>query len=310
MALVTAQEWKREHLLDTSQLGLEELKAIMARARYWEDHWRPEMHPYRGRFAANLFFEPSTRTRFSFEVAEKRLGMEVVNFSPEGSSTTKGESLYDTVRTLSSIGVEVVVIRHSEPEVIKALAQQEVGCKILNAGAGKWAHPSQALLDLYTMLKHVGDLSGKTVAMIGDIAHSRVVRSNLWSLKRFGANVILSGPEEMRDPQCEQEAPYVPFVEALQMADIVMMLRVQLERHHRTVFTSRQAYHEQYGLTLDRLGMMKPDAIIMHPGPVNRGVELADEVVEHPRSKIFEQKANGVWVRMAILERALEGAVR
>ncbi|MFC7442352.1 aspartate carbamoyltransferase catalytic subunit [Laceyella putida] len=305
--VLMAQEWKSEHLLDTSQLSMNELKAILARAQYWEDNWRPGMNPYRGRFAANLFFEPSTRTRFSFEVAEKKLGMEVVNFTPDASSTTKGESLYDTVKTLSRIGIEVAVIRHSDPEAVKELARQEVGCKIINAGAGHWAHPTQALLDLYTMLKHVGDLSGKTIAIIGDIAHSRVVRSNLWTLKRFGANVILSGPEVMRDRECEQDAPYVPFAEALETADIVMMLRVQLERHHEHLFTSNLDYHEQYGLTLDRLHLMKPDAIIMHPGPFNRGVELADEVVEHPRSKIFEQKANGVWIRMALLERALKG---
>ncbi|TCW37529.1 aspartate carbamoyltransferase [Laceyella sacchari] len=306
MALMT-QEWKREHLLDTSQLTLNELKAILARARYWEENWRPGMGPYRGRFAANLFFEPSTRTRFSFEVAEKKLGMEVVNFTPDVSSTAKGESLYDTVKTLASLGVEVAVIRHSDPEQMKALARQEVGCKILNAGAGHWAHPTQALLDLYTMLKHFGDLSGKTVAIVGDIAHSRVVHSNMWSLKRFGAHVILSGPQAMRDRDCEREAPYVPFEDALQTADVVMMLRVQLERHQEKLFTSKQDYHERYGLTLQRLRLMKPEAIIMHPGPFNRGVEVADEVVEHPRSKIFEQKSNGVWIRMAVLEHALEG---
>jgi aspartate carbamoyltransferase catalytic subunit len=298
------------HLLDTSMLDKEEILEILDRASWWERTWTPGYAPLAGRFAANLFFEPSTRTRFSFEVAEKRLGLHVVNFSPETSSTTKGESLYDTVKTLSSIGVEAAVIRHSDPEALQELVQRNTGLAIVNAGAGKWAHPTQALLDLYTMKKQFGELHGLTVAMIGDIAHSRVVRSNLHALRKFGAHVILSGPPEMRAPELEEEAPHVPFEEALAAADVVMMLRVQLERHGERLFSSAEEYHRLYGLTAERLSLMKPHAVIMHPAPVNRGVEIADELVEHPRSRIFEQMENGVWIRMAVIERALGGRCR
>lgn len=294
------------HLLDTKHLPKTEIDMILERAAFWERRGSgPAL--YDRRFVANLFFEPSTRTRFSFEVAEKRLGLHVVNLNPEFSSVEKGESLYDTVKTLASVGVEVAVIRHRDPEAIYSLARQDVGCRIVNAGAGKDAHPTQALLDLYTMLKHFGDLNGKKVVMIGDIAHSRVVRSNLATLPLFGAEVYLSGPESMRDRECERIAPYVPFEEALQIADVVMMLRVQLERHENLLFSSAEEYHRQFGLNEERLERMKPDAIIMHPAPVNRGVEISDGLVEHPRSKIFEQMANGVYVRMAVIERALGG---
>jgi aspartate carbamoyltransferase catalytic subunit len=295
------------HLIDTSELTKNEIERILERARFWEENQSSGFTPFTGRFAANLFFEPSTRTRFSFEVAEKRLGMQVVNFTPDTSSTTKGESLFDTVKTLTSVGVEVTVIRLTDERELLSLIDKNPGCAIINAGAGSLAHPSQALLDLYTLVKHFGDLSGKRVAVIGDIAHSRVVRSNLWTLRQFGAEIIVSGPDEMRDPEVERMAPYVPFEEALRTADVVMLLRVQLERHHGKLFSSQEEYHRLYGLSADRLRIMKPEAIIMHPAPVNRGVEIADELVEHPRSKIFEQMKNGVWVRMAILERALGG---
>ncbi|MBA4542515.1 aspartate carbamoyltransferase catalytic subunit [Thermoactinomyces sp. CICC 10521] len=293
------------HLMDTSELTKEEIRRILERAHFWEEHQASGLAPFTGRFAANLFFEPSTRTRFSFEVAEKRLGMQVVNFTPDVSSSTKGESLFDTVKTLVSIGVEVAVIRLTDEQELLFLIKQNPGCAIINAGAGSFAHPSQSLLDLYTLVKHFGDLTGKRVAVIGDIAHSRVVRSNLWTLKQFGAEMIVSGPEEMRDPEVERIAPYVSFEEALRTADVVMLLRVQLERHQGKLFSSREEYHRRYGLSAERLKIMKPEAIIMHPAPVNRGVEIADELVEHPRSKIFEQMKNGVWIRMAILERAL-----
>jgi len=181
---------------------------------------------------------------------------------------------------------------------------------LVSAGEGCTAHPTQALLDLYTLQKHFGEVKGLTVAIIGDIRHSRVARSNLWSLKKFGIRVILSGPESMRAPDLEEHAPYFPMEEALRQADAVMMLRVQLERHQKTLFSSAEEYHRAYGLTTDRLACMQPHAVIMHPGPVNRGVEIADELVEHPRSKIFEQMACGVPVRMAVLEWVMEGGRR
>ncbi|WP_124727688.1 aspartate carbamoyltransferase catalytic subunit [Staphylospora marina] len=295
------------HLLDTSGLDRSEMTEILDRAAWWERSWTPGTAPLAGRFAANLFFEPSTRTRFSFEVAETKLGLHAMNFTPEISSTAKGESLYDTVRTLASIGVEVAVIRHSDPDAIRALVHRDPGLAVINAGAGSWAHPTQALLDLYTMRKRFKELSGLTVAIIGDLAHSRVLRSNIHALKTFGARVILSGPPEMRAPELEAEAAYVPFESALAEADVVMLLRVQLERHDRRLFSSAEEYHAAYGLNHSRLERMKPHAVIMHPAPVNRGVEIDGDLVEHPRSLIFEQMSNGVWIRMAVLERALEG---
>lgn len=295
------------HLIDTRFLTKEEIEFILARARYWETHAQEGSPELRGRFVANLFFEPSTRTRFSFEVAEKRLGLNVLNFQSEVSSTTKGESLYDTVKTLSSIGVEAVVIRHREEEDVLNLLEKDVGCAIINAGLGKFAHPTQALLDLYTIQKHFGKLDGLTVAIIGDLRHSRVARSNLWSLKTMGAKVVVSGPETMRDLEIEEHAPYLPLEEAIAASDVVMMLRIQLERHDQTYVSSREEYHQRYGMTEERIHLMKPGAILLHPAPVNRDVELAGSLVEHPRSKIFAQMTNGVWIRMAVLERALTG---
>ncbi|MEW9032338.1 MAG: aspartate carbamoyltransferase catalytic subunit [Planifilum fimeticola] len=301
------QTRRLHHLIDTKDLSREEIDHLLERARYWEKKGEAEDGPFRGRFAANLFFEPSTRTRFSFEVAERRLGMEVLRFEEGTSSTVKGESLLDTLRTLEALGVDVAVIRRGGPDILGELALRVRSIRLVNAGEGCTAHPTQALLDLYTLQKHFGEVKGITVAMIGDLRHSRVVRSNLWSLKTFGARVILSGPESMRAPELEAYAPYVPLEEAIRQADAVMMLRVQLERHREALFSSAEEYHRAYGLTMERFARMSPHAVIMHPGPVNRGVEIADELVEHPRSKIFEQMACGVPVRMAVLEWAMKG---
>lgn len=295
------------NLIDTRGLSRDELTAILERARFYENQQGVIPPRYLGRFAANLFFEPSTRTRSSFEVAEKRLGLEVLNFSENSSSTVKGETLADTLKTLAAIGVEVAVIRHSQSGIAEELTGQDTGVRLINAGDGHNAHPTQALLDLYTLHQHFGDLRGLRVAIIGDLRHSRVARSNLWSLTTMGAEVVFSGPETMRAPDLEEHAPYLPIDEAVSQADAVMMLRVQLERHRDQLFTSAEAYHRRYGLTLERFARMRDHAVILHPGPVNRNVELVDELVEHPRSKVFEQMKNGVWVRMAVLERVLEG---
>lgn len=308
--MVYVQTGIPHHLIDTQDLSREEIDVLLQRARYWEKKREVSDNPCCGRFAANLFFEPSTRTRFSFEVAEKRLGMEVLRFEERVSSTVKGESLADTLRTLEALGVDVAVIRHGESGILGELALRSRGIRLVNAGEGCAAHPTQALLDLYTLQKHFGEVRGLTVAMIGDIRHSRVVRSNLWSLQKFGVRVILSGPESMRAPELEEHAPHLPLEEAIRQADAVMMLRVQLERHRKTLFSSAEDYHRTFGLTTERFARMQPHAVILHPGPVNRGVEIADELVEHPRSKIFEQMAGGVPVRMAVLEWAMEGGRR
>lgn len=235
--------------------------------------------------------------------------MEVIRFDEQTSSMVKGESFYDTMRTLAFLGIEVAVVRHAGGGILQEMSDRSPGPVLINAGEGEGGHPTQGLLDLYTLYRHFGELSGLRVAIVGDLRHSRVARSNLWALKTFGARPVLSGPESMRDPELEQLAPYLPLEEAIREADAVMMLRVQLERHRETLFHSAEAYRRVYGLTGERLEMMPPHAVILHPGPVNRGVEIDSDLVEHPRSKIFTQMENGVWIRMAVLERAIQGGV-
>lgn len=291
------------HLLGLKQLGKEEIVAILDRAAYWERQTNKVTPALEGKFVANMFFENSTRTRFSFEVAEKRLGAQVLNFSAAASSVEKGESIYDTVRTLESMGIDAGVIRMKPIGLLAELAEK-IKVPLINAGDGNNEHPTQALLDLFTLRKTFGDIRGLTVAIIGDILHSRVARSNLWGLHKLGANVKLCAPDNMQAPELGEYAPYVTIDEALQ-ADAVMMLRVQLERHDKGFIRSAEEYREHYGLTVERAGAMKPHAIIMHPAPVNRGVEIDDELVECEKSKIFTQMSNGVPIRMAVIERAL-----
>lgn len=256
-----------------------------------------------GTFAANLFFEPSTRTRFSFEIAEKRLGMHVLNVTPEASSVKKGETLYDTLKTLEAIGVSVAVVRHPEEGYYEGL-REGLGLSVINAGDGCGHHPTQTLIDLYTIRREFGTLKDVTVAIIGDLRHSRVARSNAEMLVKMGACVVLSGPPEWRDPDFPGE--YVAIDEAVRCADVVNLLRIQLERHNGGEDELVADYHRAYGLTAARARLMKPGAIIMHPAPVNRGVELADELVEAPNARIFAQMQAGPFVRMAVLEWAFK----
>lgn len=249
-------------------------------------------------FVANLFYEPSTRTRFSFEVAEKRLGLQALNVDTNASSVQKGETLYDTLRTLEAIGAEVAVIRHPEDRFFDQL-QTGLHISIINAGDGSGNHPTQTLLDLLTIKEEFQEIKGLTIAIIGDLRHSRVARSNAAILTRMGANVILSGPPEWQNP--EFSGIYLPVDEAIQTADVVNMLRIQHERHAETMGLSIEAYHQAYGLTIEREKMMKKGSIIMHPAPVNRGVEMDTTLVECERSRIFKQVENGVFVRMAVL---------
>lgn len=291
------------HLLGLKGMSQSEIESILDRAEYWHEHPEKVTARLQGKFVANMFFENSTRTRFSFEVAEKRLGAEVLNFTAAVSSVQKGESIYDTVRTLESMGIDAGVIRLKPIGVLAELAER-IRVPLINAGDGNNEHPTQALLDLFTIRKHFGELRGLTVSIIGDIRHSRVARSNLWGLEALGAHVKLCAPENMKAPELEPYAPYVSMSEAIQ-ADVVMMLRVQLERHEHGLLQSAEAYREAYGLTVERAARMPDHAIILHPAPVNRGVEIDDELVEHPKSKIFTQMQHGVPVRMAVIERAL-----
>ncbi|MDB5053583.1 MAG: aspartate carbamoyltransferase [Bacilli bacterium] len=301
MAQVKVQSVK--HLLGLKGMSAQEITAILDRAYFWEQYPAKVTHFLQGKFIANMFFENSTRTRFSFEIAEKRLGAQVLNFSAAASSVQKGESIYDTVKTLESMGIDAGVIRLKPNGVLAELAEK-INIPLINAGDGHNEHPTQALLDLYTIRKHFGELRGLHVAIIGDIRHSRVARSNLWALQAMGAKVSFCAPPNMHAEELEGHADYITMNEALQ-ADVVMMLRVQLERHDEEMITSALEYREHYGLTVERAGSMKPHAIIMHPAPINRNVEIDDELVEDERSKIFTQIGHGVPIRMAVIERAL-----
>ncbi|MFD1735749.1 aspartate carbamoyltransferase catalytic subunit [Bacillus salitolerans] len=290
-----------KHLLKMSDLSVSEIQEILDQAQRFEqgEDWKVETD----KFVANLFFEPSTRTRFSFEVAEKRLGLKVINFETENSSVQKGETLYDTVKTLEAIGMDALVIRHTEDHYFEKLIPH-IKIPILNAGDGCGHHPTQSLLDLYTIQQEFGRFEDLKIVIVGDIRHSRVARSNAEVLNRLGAQVIFSGPREWHDEQ-NANGIYMEMDEAVKVADVVMLLRIQHERHAEKMGLTMNDYHTLYGLTTIRESQMKNRSIIMHPAPVNRDVEIADCLVECDRSRIFKQMKNGVFVRMAVLRRGL-----
>lgn len=292
-----------QHLLTTNELKVEEIYQILEDAERFSRglFWKPERQMY----TANLFFEASTRTKSSFEMAQRRLGLSVIPFEVQTSSVQKGETLYDTVKTLESIGVDTVVIRHSQDRYFDELVEN-INIPILNGGDGCGHHPTQSLLDLLTIKQEFGSFSGLKIAIIGDISHSRVARSNADALTRLGAEVIFSGPEEWFDYHSLSTSRFKPIDEAIREADVVMLLRVQHERHQKKGSFTASEYHKKYGLTLEREKQMHPHSIIMHPAPVNRNVEIADSLVECERSRIFKQMQNGVYVRMAALKRSLE----
>jgi aspartate carbamoyltransferase catalytic subunit len=269
----------------------------------------------RGRTVVNLFFEDSTRTRISFEAAAKRLSADVINFTAKGSSLSKGESLKDTALTLQAMGADAVVLRHHSSGAAHRLAHQEWmnGC-VINAGDGTHEHPSQALLDAFTLRKHLkagtGDLSGVKVGIVGDILHSRVARSNVLLLSLLGAEVTLIAPPTLLPLGVESWPVSIDysFDHALSELDGVMMLRVQRERMTELFFPSEREYARLYGLSLDRLNSLRPDAIVMHPGPMNRGLEISADAADSSRSVVVEQVSNGVSIRMAILYLLLGGA--
>lgn len=263
----------------------------------------------RGRMLVNLFFENSTRTRTSFEIAAKRLGADTISITSSGSSVSKGESLVDTLNTLAAMRPHAIVMRHAASGAPHFLARH-LETPIVNAGDGMHEHPTQALLDALTILDHRPSLEGLHVAIIGDIIHSRVARSNVHLLSRFGARIVLCGPAPMLPPQLAKLAPGVVLThnirEAIQGADVIMMLRVQLERQHETPFPPGD-YFRFYGLRPEHLELTRPDSIVMHPGPINRGREISSEVADSQRSVILNQVENGVAVRMAVLEQVMGG---
>jgi aspartate carbamoyltransferase catalytic subunit len=256
----------------------------------------------RGRTIINLFFEPSTRTRTSFEIAGKRLSADVVNFSPSSSSLTKSESILDTAKTLDAMDPDAVVIRHKVSGVPKRIAD-ELDAPVINAGDGAHEHPTQALLDMMTVLEEKGRLDGLTVTIIGDIAHSRVARSNIYGFRKMGAEVRVAGPPTMMPARVESLGvkAYSSLREALDGADVVMALRIQSERLSGAAFPTVREYSSTFGLDRQKLRFAKDDAIVMHPGPVNRGVELSHDLADRRPSVILDQVRNGVALRMAVL---------
>jgi len=256
----------------------------------------------RGMTVVNLFMEPSTRTRFSFEVAEKRLSADTLNFSASTSSVTKGETLFDTARNLMAMAPDFIVIRHPRTGAPHRLAE-EVSASVINAGDGSNEHPTQALLDAFTMRRHFGSLEGLKVVIAGDIRHSRVARSNAFLLTRMGAEVRFAAPPSLLPVEVETLGvrPYYRLEPALEGADVVMMLRIQLERQKKINFPSMREYFDFFALTPERLALAGSDTMVMHPGPMNRGVEIDSEVADGDQSVILEQVTNGVAIRMAIL---------
>jgi aspartate carbamoyltransferase catalytic subunit len=283
-------EWHRRHVLGLSDFHPEEMEFVIDTARSMEEVLTRDIKKVpalRGKTVVNLFFEASTRTRTSFEIAGKRLSADVVNFSSGTSSVTKGETLLDTARNIEAMKPNILVVRHSASGAALFLSRH-LSCSIVNAGDGANEHPSQGLLDLYTILKVKGKIAGLKIAIVGDILHSRVVRSDLHSLGRMGAKLWLCGP-----------ATLVP--REVRGADVIIMLRIQLERQNTAYFPSLREYSRRFGLNRDVFSLAKDDAVIMHPGPINRGVELSDELADCDRSLVLRQVESGVAVRMALL---------
>jgi len=256
----------------------------------------------RGRTVVNFFHEPSTRTRISFELAEKRLSADIVNFTTATSSFKKGETLRDTAENLAAMKIDMLIIRHGSPGAAHYLSRV-LECSVINAGDGAHEHPTQGLLDIMTMRQRLGNLKGRKVTIIGDIAHSRVARSNIWGLNKLGAEVTLCGPPTMVPGALAQLGVRVEhnLKRAVEGADVLNVLRIQLERGAGTGFPGNREYHRMYGITEDVVNTLKPEAFVMHPGPMNRDVEIASEVADGPRQVILDQVANGVAVRMALI---------
>ncbi|HLE22442.1 MAG TPA: aspartate carbamoyltransferase catalytic subunit [Vicinamibacteria bacterium] len=297
---------QRKDLLGIEDLSAEEILLILDTAySFKEVAARPikKVPTLRGRTVMNLFFESSTRTRASFEIAEKRLSADSVSFgSVSGSSVSKGETLLDTARTLEAMAPDILVMRHASSGAPHFIARM---CKssVVNAGDGMHEHPTQALLDAFTIRERKGKLQGLRVAIVGDIVHSRVARSNLWLLTKLGAEVVLAGPPTLMPPGIERLGARVTrsVDEAVEGVDVVMMLRIQTERLSGHDFPSAREYFRLFGLTAERLARARSDAILMHPGPMNRGVEIDSSVADGPESVILDQVTNGVAVRMAVL---------
>jgi len=300
-----AMTWHRKHLLDIESLSPEEITTVLDTAKAFKAVGeRPikKVPALRGKTVVNLFIEPSTRTRISFELAAIRLSADVINFTAEASSLKKGETLKDTARNLEALNADIIIIRHSATGAAHFLSRFLKG-SVVNAGDGAHEHPTQALLDTFTIREKKGRIAGLNVTILGDILYSRVARSNIWALLKLGANVTLCGPSTLVPRVFEQLGCKVTYnvEEAIADADIINLLRIQHERQRKTMFPSLGEYTTLFGLTQARLTRTKPDVLIMHPGPINRGVEIDSEIADSGRSVILEQVTNGLAVRMAVL---------
>jgi aspartate carbamoyltransferase catalytic subunit len=297
--------WTRRHLLGLEDLSAEELLCILDSAATFKEATagcKRKLPVLTGRTCANLFFEASTRTRTSFSLAARRLGADTVDFSASGSSLSKGETFIDPAKNLEAMGVDFVVVRHHTPGTPHLLAQK-LDCSVINAGDGPHEHPTQGLLDIMTIREHREDLSGLTVALVGDIAHSRTARSNIWGLKKLGAHVIVCGPSTLVSPRWQELGVEVSYNldEILPRCDVLNLLRIQFERQSTRPFPSVREYAHLYAMNRERMQRAKDDILILAPGPINRGVEITPDVADGPHSVILHQVTNGLAIRMAVL---------
>ena len=299
------ETWTRRHLLDLECLSAAELTALLDTALAFKQatsNCREKLDVLRGTTMANLFFENSTRTRTSFSLAARRLGADTVEFSASGSSLAKGETFIDTAKNIEAMNVDTIVVRHATPGTPHLLSQH-VGCSVINAGDGPHEHPTQGLLDIMTIREHRGEIEGLTIALVGDIAHSRTARSNLWGLTKLGAHVIVCGPSTLVSKHWESFGIEVSYDldEILPRCDVLNLLRIQFERQYTRPFPSVHEYALLYAMNRERMEKAKDDILIMAPGPINRGVEVTPEVADGPHSVILDQVTNGLAVRMAAL---------
>ena len=308
MALIRKSKqfkWHRKHLLGLRELSAEEITYILDTAKGFEQISTRSVKkapPLRGKVVVNLFFEDSTRTRNSFSLAASRLSADVIEFTEKVSSVSKGETLLDTAKNLEAMGIDIVVVRHSAGGASRFLSRNMNAC-IINAGDGFCEHPTQGLLDVYTIRKIKGTLEGLKIAIVGDIAHSRVARSDMWAMTKLGAEVTFVGPPTLMPTEVGRLPVKVSYSldEVIEKVDVINMLRIQFERLGGNPFPSIREYSHYFGLTVERMKRAKPDIMVMHPGPINRGLEMESEVADGPNSVILEQVTNGLAVRMAVL---------
>ncbi len=298
-------KWDRQDLLGLEQLTRDEVIFVLDTACSFKEistRAIKKVPTLRGKTAVLLFLEPSTRTRVSFELAAKRLSADMVSISGSTSSMLKGESLRDTVRNIEAMKVDLVIMRHSMAGAPHWVAG-EIAPGVINAGDGCHEHPTQALLDMFTIRERKGKLKGLKIAIIGDISHSRVARSNIWGLTKVGAEVVIAGPPTFIPPYIEKMGVTVKYCveEAIEEADVVMVLRIQRERQGKNLLPSLREYRKIFGINRERMKVAKPDALVMHPGPINRGIEIEPDVADGPQSVILDQVTSGVAVRMAVL---------